>query len=167
MYGDLMTFLTLQRQRERELALELSRKRFEHDVPTGRAGVGRLRAFLSRPSALERKRTELGRIPLFAELPWQRFDVLARSAEVLDVPAGTELIREGDLGHEFFAISAGEVEITKRGRRVATERAGDVFGEIALLRGIPRTATVKTLVPSRVFVLHERAFHSLIASTFS
>jgi CRP-like cAMP-binding protein len=167
MYGDLMTHLTLQQQRERALARELSHKRIEMRPPVTHRVLSRLWAFLRRPSALERKRVELGRIPLFAELPRQRFDLLARSAEVLDVPAGRELIREGDLGHEFFAISAGEVEISKWGRRVATERAGDVFGEIALLRGIPRTATVRTLVPSRLFVLHERVFHSLIASSFS
>ena len=110
---------------------------------------------------------ELGRIPLFAGLPQDRFDLLAGNAEVVTVPAGTELIREGDPGDEFFAIADGEVEISKRGRRVATERAGGVFGEIALLRGIPRTATVTTTAPSRLFVLQAQAFHSLVAPSLS
>jgi CRP-like cAMP-binding protein len=171
MYGDLMTFETLQRRRERELALQLSRKRFE---PQAQARRGRpaelathLRALVRRPSTLERKRAELGRIPLFAGLPRQRLDLLARTADVVEVPAGTEVIREGEPGHEFFAISRGEVEISKRGKRVATECDGEVFGEIALLRRVPRTATVRTLAASRLFVLNEQAFHSLVAPSFS
>jgi trk/ktr system potassium uptake protein len=113
------------------------------------------------------KRRELRRIPLFAELSRKQFDVLARNADILDVPAGTELIHEGESGHEFFAISEGEVEISKWGERIATEGAGDFFGEIALLHGIPRTATVTTTVPSRLFVLHERAFRSMVARSFA
>jgi hypothetical protein len=55
-------------------------------------------------SRTDRKRDELGAIPLFAELPRHRFELLARTADVVEVPAGTELIREGETGHEFFAI---------------------------------------------------------------
>ena len=171
MYGDLMSFETLRRQQERELEVQLSRKRFQPRAvaPNGRraALAGRLWAFARRRSSLDRKRTALGRIPLFAGLPAERFDLLARNAEVVAVPAGIDLIREGEIGHEFFAIAAGEVEISKKGRRVATERAGDVFGEIALLRGIPRTATVTTIAPSQLFVLNAEAFHSLVAPSFS
>jgi Cyclic nucleotide-binding domain len=169
MYGDLMTFETLQRRRERELALQLSRKRVEAQARRGRLAdlATHLRALVRRPSALERKRAELGRIPLFAGLPRRRLDLLARTADVVEVPAGTEVIREGEPGHEFFAISRGEVEISKRGKRVATECDGEVFGEIALLRRIPRTATVRTLAPSRLFVLNEQAFRSLVAPSFS
>jgi hypothetical protein len=171
MYGGLLMFETLHRQRERELALQLSRKRFEPRDPAGRRRLaeraGHLWALVSGRSALEQKRAELGRIPLFAGLPRRRFDLLARTADVVEVPAGTELIREGETGHEFFAIAAGEVEISKRGKRVATERDGDVFGEIALLHGIPRTATVRTTAPSRLFVLNAQAFRSLVAPSFS
>jgi hypothetical protein len=171
MYGDLMSFETLRRQQERELEVQLSRKRFEpRDAAPNvrRAGpAARLWAFARRRSSLDRKRTALGRIPLFAGLPQERFDLLARNAQVVAVPAGVDLIREGETGHVFYAIAAGEVEISKKGRRVATERAGGVFGEIALLRGIPRTATVTTIAPSRLFVLHAQAFHSLVASSFS
>jgi trk system potassium uptake protein TrkA len=113
------------------------------------------------------RRTELLTIPLFADLPRQRLEVLTRTADVLDVPAGTELIREGDSGHEFFAIAEGEVEISRGGTPVATERAGDVFGEIALLHGVPRTATVKTTADSRLFVLNAQAFRSVLADSFA
>ena len=112
------------------------------------------------------KRDELRRIPLFARLPRRRLDLLSRTADVVEVPAGTELIREGERGREFFAISAGEVEISQAGRPIATEGAGDVFGELALLYGIPRTATVRTTASSRLFVLESRAFHSVLADSF-
>lgn len=113
------------------------------------------------------KQEELRRIPLFAQLSRRQLDLLARNADILDVPARTKVIREGASGHEFFAISEGEVEISKAGERIATESAGDVFGELALLHGIPRTATVTTTVPSRLVVLHEQAFRSLVADSFA
>ena len=171
MFGDLMSFETLRRQQERELEVQLSRKRFEpRDTASDgwRAALAaRLWDFARKRSSLDRKRTALGRIPLFAGLPQERFDLLARDAEVVAVPAGIDLIREGEAGHEFFAIAAGEVEISKKGRRVATESAGGVFGEIALLRGIPRTATVTTTAPSQLFVLNAQAFHSLVAPSLA
>jgi CRP-like cAMP-binding protein len=113
------------------------------------------------------KREELRRIPLFRALSRKQLDLLTRNADILEVPAGTTLIREGESGHEFFAISEGEVEISRAGMGVAVERAGDIFGEIALLHKIPRTATVTTTVPSRLFVLTEQAFRSLLVPSFT
>ena len=113
------------------------------------------------------KRDELRRIPLFSTLPRWRLDLLTRTADVIEVPAGTELIREGESGLEFFAISEGEVEVSQGGRTIATEQAGDVFGEIALLHRIPRTATVRTTTSSRLFVLDARAFRSVLADSFT
>ena len=113
------------------------------------------------------KRDELKRIPLFAELPKREFEILARNADLVEVPAGTELIREGESGREFFAIAEAEVEISQAGHPIATEETGDVFGEIALLHGIPRTATVTATEPSRLFVVDQRAFRSLLADSFA
>jgi CRP-like cAMP-binding protein len=113
------------------------------------------------------KREELREIPLFAALPRPQFDLLARNADIVEVPAGTELIREGESGREFFAIAEGEVEVSQAGTPIATEEKGDVFGEIALLHGIPRTATVTATEPSRLFVVDQRAFRSLLADSFA
>ena len=113
------------------------------------------------------KRDELKGIPLFAALRRRQFDLLARNADIVEVPAGTELIREGESGREFFAIAEGEVEVSQAGRPIATEEKGDVFGEIALLHGIPRTATVTATEPSRLFVVDQRAFRSLLADSFA
>src|SRR5438552_3666502 len=113
------------------------------------------------------KRDELKAIPLFAQLPHRDFGLVARNSDVVDVPAGATLIREGDSGHEFFAIAEGEVEISQSGTHVATEHAGDFFGEIALLHDIPRTATVTAKTPVRLYVLTSHAFRSLLADRFA
>jgi len=76
------------------------------------------------------------------------------------------LIREGETGHEFFAIAEGEVEVSSGGMAV-TEQAGDFFGEIALLFDVPRTATVKTTAACRLYVLHAQAFRSIIAPSLA
>jgi CRP-like cAMP-binding protein len=113
------------------------------------------------------RRHQLRRIPLFATLPRREFQLLTRTADVVDVPAGTEVIREGETGREFFAIAEGEVEISRGGRPIAIEQAGDFFGEIALLHDVPRTATVTTTTSSRLFVLTAQAFRSVLAQRFA
>jgi CRP-like cAMP-binding protein len=110
---------------------------------------------------------QLRRIPLFATLPRREFELLTRAADLVDVPAGKELIREGERGREFFAIAEGEVEISQGGRPIATEQAGDFFGEIALLHDVPRTATVTATTPSSLFVLSAQAFRGLLATQFA
>ena len=113
------------------------------------------------------KRDELKAIPLFAELPSRAFELVARNSDLVEIPAGTTVIREGERGHEFFAIAKGEVEISQDGKPVATEQAGDVFGEIALLHDVPRTATVKAKTPLRLYVLTAPAFRGLLAGSFA
>jgi CRP-like cAMP-binding protein len=63
--------------------------------------------------------------------------------------------------------SCATFRCSKSGERVAVEGAGDVFGEIALLHGVPRTATVTTTVHSRLVVLTEQAFRSLLVRSFT
>jgi 3-mercaptopyruvate sulfurtransferase SseA/class 3 adenylate cyclase len=98
-----------------------------------------------------------------AKLPQRELRLLAPSAELIDVPAGTELIREGEMAREFFAIAHGEVEISEGGIAIATAEAGDFFGEIGLLFAGRTTATVTAKVPSRVHVVKAQAFRSVLA----
>jgi MFS family permease len=81
-------------------------------------------------------------LPMFAPLPIARLEELAMRATHVRRPAGETIIREGEVGDRFYVIAAGEVDVTEEGRFRRTEPAGDCFGEIALLRSVPRTATV-------------------------
>ena len=104
----------------------------------------------------------LRRAPLFAGLSRKELVQLARVSEDLDVPAGEVLCKEGDIGHEFFVIVDGEVEVTRKGRRLTTRGGGEFVGEIALLEETPRMATVTAKTPLRIFVLTRTDFRHLL-----
>jgi CRP-like cAMP-binding protein len=101
-------------------------------------------------------------IPLFAGLGDPEIVRLGQLADEIDVPAGKVLMRQGENGAEAFVISSGRVAVERDGRAVAERGRGEFFGEIALLSEGPRTATVTTLEPSRLFVLGHREFHALM-----
>jgi MFS family permease len=100
----------------------------------------------------------LARIPMFAPLPRVDLERLARQLDRIATPAGTEVIRQGDMGDRFYIADAGAFEIVIDGRRVRTQREGDFFGEIALLYDVPRTATVRALTDGAVWTLDQEEF---------
>lgn len=104
----------------------------------------------------------LKRIPLFENLSRKELVELAKVTEDVEVPAGKVLCKEGELGHEFFVIVEGEAEVTRRGKRLATDTVGDFFGEIALLENTKRVATVTAKTPLRFFVLTSSDFRHLL-----
>src|SRR5213596_3631876 len=81
-------------------------------------------------------------VPLFAGLSRSELGQVASIADEIDLPADKVLIREGERGREFFVLLEGEAEVARKGRKLATRRAGECFGEIALLSDLPRVATV-------------------------
>ena len=76
----------------------------------------------------------------------------------MDTTAGETVIKEGSGGASFYVIENGEADVTIKGDHRATLTAGDYFGEIALLRDVPRTATVTATTATRLFTLERADF---------
>jgi CRP-like cAMP-binding protein len=100
---------------------------------------------------------------MFRALPAPALEGLARSVESVGLAAGEVLIREGEQGDRFYAIAGGRLEVTMGGVPVATKVRGDGVGEIGLLYGVPRTATVTAASPATVFALGREAFLAAVA----
>jgi CRP/FNR family cyclic AMP-dependent transcriptional regulator len=108
------------------------------------------------------KVTALKRAPLFEGLSRKELTHLARVSEDMEIEAGATLCKEGEIGHEFFVIVEGEVEIKRGSKKVALRGGGEFVGEIALLEQTPRTATVTAKTPLRVFVLTDKDFRDML-----
>jgi CRP/FNR family transcriptional regulator, cyclic AMP receptor protein len=104
----------------------------------------------------------LKKVPLFAGCSKAELRELALVADELDLKEGRTLVREGRPGREFFVLIDGTVRVSRDGRKLAELRAGDWFGEIALLTDTPRTATVTATSPLRVLVITDRSFRRLV-----
>lgn len=86
----------------------------------------------------------LASVPIFTPLPGASLEHLASRLVPLRLDAGTVIVREGDAGDRFYIVADGTVEVSQYERALSELGAGDYFGEIALLRDVPRTATVTT-----------------------
>ncbi|MGH2641577.1 MAG: MFS transporter [Actinomycetota bacterium] len=95
---------------------------------------------------------------LFAPLPAPMLERLARNLIPISVREGTVVIRQGDAGDRFYAIVQGAVDVLEGGRRVTTLGPGGSFGEIALIRDVPRTATVVATTESKLLALDRDEF---------
>jgi len=102
-------------------------------------------------------------VGIFRGLPVPALEGVAHGAKDVDVSAGETIIREGDIGHRYFAIADGTVEVLRGGARVKELERGEGFGEIALLHDVPRMATVRAIGPTRLLAIERDAF--LIALT--
>jgi MFS family permease len=98
---------------------------------------------LDRAEVPERELELLHGISIFRPLPAPILEGLAHAMLPLHVEAGREIVREGEAGDRFYVIASGEVEVVKDGGVINEEGPGEFFGEISLLRDVPRTATVR------------------------
>jgi MFS family permease len=96
--------------------------------------------------------------PIFAPLPGPTIEQLAEALEELHVTADTEVVRQGEGGDRFYLIKEGSLDVYVDGKLVQTLGAGSYFGEIALLRDVPRTATVKARTDSLLYGLDRNTF---------
>lgn len=101
-------------------------------------------------------------VPLFGGLDRHQLERLGMLTEEVDVPAGKVLIRQGEHGDDLMLIVSGGVGVDRNGRTINHLGAGDFFGEIAVIAGGPRTATVTTEEPTRLLVVNHRDFHALM-----
>ena len=102
------------------------------------------------------------KIPLFRHCTARELGEIAAIADELDLEEGTELTQEGKVGREFFAVVEGTADVLMGGKWINSVRQGDFLGEIALITGRPRTATVKATSHVRVLVITARSFRTLL-----
>jgi MFS family permease len=100
----------------------------------------------------------LRQIPLFAPLEPKSLERVAQQLIRIEVPAGETVIREGEAGDRFYVVETGRVSASFQGELLSTSGPGDPFGEIALLRDVPRTATVVADEPSVLLALERDDF---------
>jgi Cyclic nucleotide-binding domain len=100
----------------------------------------------------------LRRTTIFAPLPAPELEGVARSLTAVTAPAGTVVIREGETGDRYYAIADGTATVTQAGTAIAALGRGDGFGEIALLRDVPRTATVTAATELHLYSLEKTDF---------
>jgi hypothetical protein len=101
-------------------------------------------------------------VSLFAPLPERSIERLARVATVVKVPAGDVVVRQGDPGDLFYVIESGEAEVTVAGDLSMSLGPGGSFGEIALLRDVPRQATVRATTDLVLRAIDRRVFLQVV-----
>jgi MFS family permease len=136
----------------------------------GLTGVILLGRYAIVESTIDDDRRVLADVSMFAGLPPARVEAAMRSADLLEMPAGALIITQGDEADRFYVIADGTVEVTQVSaadeaprvlRRMGT---GEFFGEIGLLSGVPRTATVTAVTDVQLVALERAPFLELVSA---
>jgi CRP-like cAMP-binding protein len=112
--------------------------------------------------ARDEKLDHLRRVPLFARMSQRQLERLGQLADEIEVGLDEVLAEQGRVGHEFFIVLDGHLSVLDGRRPIAQLHPGDFFGEIALLDGRPRTATVRADGITRLLVVGHREFNALM-----
>jgi len=108
---------------------------------------------------------------IFRGLPQQQVETVAARLDTVQVQPGDVIVRQGAPADKFFIIADGEVEVIREDegqtRTVAQLQKGQFFGEMAILRDMPRTATVKATKPTTLLAMERDGFRSLIAQSLA
>jgi CRP-like cAMP-binding protein len=108
------------------------------------------------------KLEHLGRTWLFSTCNKKELGLIGRASDEVSVDAGRLLTEEGKPGFEFFLILDGRAAVSRSGRKIATLRPGQYFGELSLLSRKPRDATVTSETPMQLLVLDQRQFDGIM-----
>jgi CRP/FNR family transcriptional regulator, cyclic AMP receptor protein len=102
--------------------------------------------------------TVLASVPIFEDLSKKQLKKVAAVSELVEYMQKHSIVREGDVGDSFFVVLRGQANVTTSGKVVSKVMPGDHFGEISLLDGGPRTATVTSDTPMTMLILSRKAF---------
>jgi CRP-like cAMP-binding protein len=108
------------------------------------------------------KIAHLEEVTLLEECSQKQLKAVAKITVVVEVPAGTVLAKQGEPGNEFYLIMDGSARVWLSPRRRARLKPGDYFGEMSLLDGEPRSATVTADTAMRLLVIKRRDFATLL-----
>jgi CRP-like cAMP-binding protein len=107
----------------------------------------------------------LSRVPIFAGLRDKELQAVRRLMTRIDIEPGFVLARQGAYGNEFFIVLSGNAQVDRDGEVVAEVGPGDFQGELSLLDGGPRLATVTATTPMTILVANHAEFNSLLETT--
>jgi CRP-like cAMP-binding protein len=142
-------------------------KRASSHAPAQRAASQAVRRRASRSLSMTERVEVLARAPLFASLTRSALRSITGAFHERLCTRGETLFEQGDAADEFFVVARGELAVLTAGKQAAIVNRlgpGEHLGEIALLTGSPRTATVTAARPALLLVLGAEDFHTLIES---
>jgi CRP/FNR family cyclic AMP-dependent transcriptional regulator len=125
-------------------------------------GEPRGRSFFGGRVSQDDKIDRLEEVGLLAECSRRQLRAIARISEVIEVPEDTVLARTGAPGDEFFLILDGSARVEVSPRKRSRLKPGEYFGEMSLLDGGPRSASVIAETPLRLLVIKRRDFNTLL-----
>jgi CRP-like cAMP-binding protein len=108
----------------------------------------------------------LRRVDLFAEMTTRQLGHVASVTQEQMEPAGSMIFAEGDAGDALFLIVSGKVEVLRAGKRLKVLQDADYFGELAVLTGEARNASVRALTDCLLLRLERSDFHQVLAGNF-
>jgi CRP/FNR family transcriptional regulator, cyclic AMP receptor protein len=150
-----------EREPGRRTPVELITRMMDGSIPYD--PEGRLEPVSSGPGAKQEDKIErLKEVPIFEECSQRQLRSVAKIARVFDVASNTVLARAGEPGDEFFLIIDGTARVEVSPEKQVLLHPGEFFGEMSILDGGPRSATVTANTPIRLLVISRRHFSMLV-----
>jgi len=112
--------------------------------------------------ASDPKLEHLAQVKMFSSLNKKELAMVSRASDVITVKDGTDIVREGTYGHDFYLILEGAATVRRNGRKVAELGPGSYFGELSLLDNGPRSATITAAGDTELAVIGQREFMGVL-----
>jgi CRP/FNR family transcriptional regulator, cyclic AMP receptor protein len=112
--------------------------------------------------ASDPKLEHLAQVKMFSSLNKKELAMVSRASDVITVKDGTDIVREGTYGHDFYLILEGAATVRRNGRKVAELGPGSYFGELSLLDNGPRSATITANGETELAVIGQREFMGVL-----